>query len=283
MSHYAVSVKPPTVIPVPAATLVLLRDRPAGGFARGAGGFARGAGGFEILLMQRHAKSKFAAGDFVFPGGKLTREDNPPDAIHWCAGLDAATAAKTLALEDTELAVAHWIGVIRETFEEVGVLLATSADGGPARVSAAMLTACRRACQADNRAFWELVKREDLRLATDRLVYFAHWITPDGNPLRFDTRFFAAPMPADQTPTGDDKEVTDLRWLAPAEALDAQKRGEISLRNPTVRNLMLFTDATSAADALARLRGRTVRTIAPRVIIGQDGARRVLMPGDPDY
>jgi 8-oxo-dGTP pyrophosphatase MutT (NUDIX family) len=269
VSHYAVSVKPPIVIPVPAATLVLLRDR--------------AAGGFEILLMQRHAKSKFAAGDFVFPGGKLTREDNPPDAIRWCTGLGAATAAKTLALEDTELAVAHWIGVIRETFEEVGVLLATSASGGPARVSAATLSACRRACQADNRAFWELVKQEDLRLATDRLVYFAHWITPEGSPLRFDTRFFAAPMPADQTPTGDDKEVTDLRWLGAAEALDAQKRGEISLRNPTVRNLMLFADATSGADALQRLRGRTITTIAPRVVFGPDGTRRILMPGDPEY
>ena len=269
MSHYAVSVKPPAVIPVPAATLVLLRDR--------------AVGGFDILLMQRHAKSKFAAGDFVFPGGKLTREDNPPDALRWCNGLDPATAAKTLALEDTELAVAHWIGVIRETFEEVGVLLATAADGGAARVPPSTLTACRRACQADNRAFWELVKREDLRLATDRLVYFAHWITPEGNPLRFDTRFFAAPMPTEQTPTGDDKEVTDLRWLAPAEALDAQQRGEISLRNPTIRNLMLFTDAASAADALARLRGRTVRTIAPRVVFGPDGARRILMPGDPEY
>jgi 8-oxo-dGTP pyrophosphatase MutT (NUDIX family) len=269
VSHYAVSVKLPTVIPVPAATLVLLRDR--------------SAGGFDILLMQRHAKSKFAAGDFVFPGGKLTREDNPPDAIRWCTGLDAATAAKTLALDDTDLAVAHWIGVIRETFEEVGVLLATSADGGPARVPASTLSACRRACQADNRAFWELVKQEDLRLATDRLVYFAHWITPDGNPLRFDTRFFAAPMPSDQTPTGDDKEVIDLRWLAPGEALAAHKRGEISLRNPTVRNLMLFTEATSAADALSQLRGRAVTTIAPRVIVGPDGARRILMPGDPGY
>ena len=269
MSHYAVSVKPPSVIPVPAATLVLLRDR--------------APGVVEILLMQRHAKSKFAAGDFVFPGGKLTREDNPPDAIRWCTGLDVAGAAKTLALEDTELAVAHWIGVIRETFEEVGVLLATSATGGPAHVSPDTLRACRLACQADNRAFWQLVKQEDLRLATDRLVYFAHWITPDGNPLRFDTRFFAAPMPADQTPTGDDKEVTDLRWLAPREALEAHARGALSLRNPTVRNLMLFAEATSVSDALARVRGRTVTTIAPRVVIGSDGARRILMPGDPEY
>jgi 8-oxo-dGTP pyrophosphatase MutT (NUDIX family) len=269
VAHYGVPVKPSGVIPVPAATLVLLRDR--------------AAGGFDILLMQRHAKSKFAAGDFVFPGGKLTREDNPPDAIRWCTGLDAQSAAKTLGLQDTELALAHWIGVIRETFEEVGVLLATGVDGGAPRVPADRLRQCRSACQTDNRAFWELVKGENLRLATDRLVYFAHWITPDGNPLRFDTRFFAAPMPPEQTPTGDDKEVTDLRWLAPDEALDAQKRGEISLRNPTIRNLMLFTDATSTGDALARLRGCTVTTIAPRVTWLPDGTRRILMPGDPEY
>jgi 8-oxo-dGTP pyrophosphatase MutT (NUDIX family) len=267
VAHYGVPVK--AIVPVPAATLVLLRDR--------------SAGGFDILLMERHAKSKFAAGDYVFPGGKLTSDDNPPDALRWCAGLDAAAAAKTLDLADANLAVAHWIGVIRETFEEVGVLLATAADGGPARIAAGRLAECRSACQADNRAFWELVKGENLKLATDRLVYFAHWITPEGQPLRFDTRFFAAPMPPDQSPTGDGKEVTDLRWLAPDEALDAQKRGEISLRNPTIKNLMLFTEATSGADALARLRGRTVTTIAPRVLMLPDGTRRVLMPGDPGY
>ncbi len=269
MAHYGVPVKPPGVVPVPAATLVLLRDR--------------SAGGFDILLMRRHAKSKFAAGDYVFPGGKLTADDNPPDAIRWCAGLDPAGAAKALALADPALAVAHWIGVIRETFEEVGVLLATAADGRPARVPDDRLRRCRSACQADNRAFWELVKGEDLRLATHRLVYFAHWITPDIQPLRFDTRFFAAPMPSDQTPTGDDKEVTDLRWLAPAEALTAQERGEISLRNPTIKNLMLFTEAGSASDALARLRGRPVTTIRPRVILLPDGTRRILNPGDPGY
>src|SRR5439155_15468042 len=107
------------------------------------------------------------------------------------------------------------------------------------------LSACRRACQADNRAFWELVKQEELRLATDRLAYFAHWITPEGNPLRFDTRFFAAPMPPEQMPTGDDKEVTDLRWLAPAEALHAQQRRRTPLRNPTRPQRLLFTAATS--------------------------------------
>jgi 8-oxo-dGTP pyrophosphatase MutT (NUDIX family) len=269
VSHYVVPVKPP-VVPAPAATLVLLRDRDAGGF--------------DVLLMQRHHKSKFAAGDFVFPGGKLEVDDNPEDAVRWCTAMDLAGAARILGLEDAPAtALAYWVGAIRETFEEAGVLLATTADGGPIRLPPARVADYRRAIQADNRAFWAMIRDEKLLLATDRLVYFAHWITPDDMPLRFDTRFFAAPMPPGQDAVGDDHEMISLRWLSPREALDAQTRGEISLRNPTVRNLMLLEGAGSAADALARLRGRAVVTIRPRVIVDESGKRQVLNPGDPGY
>jgi 8-oxo-dGTP pyrophosphatase MutT (NUDIX family) len=268
VSHYAVPVKQP-VVPSPAATLVLLRDR--------------AAGGFEILLMQRHHASKFAAGDFVFPGGKLEVDDNPEDAVRWCAGLDLAGAARTLGLERApETALAYWIGAIRETFEEAGVLLATAADGGPVRLPVARVAEYRRAIQTDNRAFWSMVKSEKLILATDRLVYFAHWVTPAGLPLRFDTRFFAAPMPEGQEARGDDHEMISLRWLAPREALDAHARGELSLRNPTVRNLMLL-DGDSTAAALARLHGREVTMIQPKVVFDADGKRRVFNPDDPGY
>jgi 8-oxo-dGTP pyrophosphatase MutT (NUDIX family) len=268
VAHYAVPVKQP-VVPAPAATLVLLRDR--------------SAGGFDVLLMQRHHASKFAAGDFVFPGGKLEVDDNPEDAVQWCTGLDLASAARTLGLEQAPAAaLAYWVGAIRETFEEAGVLLATTADGGPVRLPAARVADYRRAIQADNRAFWSMIKTEKLRLATDRLVYFAHWITPQGLPLRFDTRFFAAPMPEGQEAVGDDHEMISLRWLAPREAIDAQARGELSLRNPTVRNLMLM-EGTSASAALERLRGREVTTIRPKVVFDEHGKRRVFNPGDPGY
>ena len=268
MSHYAVPVKQP-VVPAPAATVVLLRDR--------------AAGGFEVLLMERHQASKFAAGDFVFPGGKLEVDDNPEDAVRWCAGLDLAGAARTLGLEQAPTtALGYWIGAIRETFEEAGVLLATTAEGRPVRLPASRVADYRRAIQADNRAFWSMIKAEKLLLATDRLVYFAHWVTPEGLPLRFDTRFFAAPMPDGQAALGDDHEMVSLRWLAPREALDAQARGEISLRNPTVRNLMLL-DGASAAGALDRLRGREVTMIRPKVVFDDNGKRRVFNPGDPGY
>ena len=269
MAHYLVPVKPPPVTPVPAATLVLLRNRPAGGF--------------EILLIRRHSASKFAAGDFVFPGGRIEADDAPDGVAALCRGLDTATAARALRLETPpNAALGHWVGVIRETFEEVGILLAYAADGRPVRLDDGQHAAYRRACQRDHRAFLDMIRAERLTLATDRVVYFAHWITPEVQPLRFDTRFFATDMPAVSAAVADEHEITEVRWLTPREALDANGRGELSLRNPTIKNLELFDGAPSAAAALERLRGREIRAILPRVIF-EGGERRVLNPGDPGY
>jgi 8-oxo-dGTP pyrophosphatase MutT (NUDIX family) len=263
-----VSVKPSPVVPAPSATIVLLRDRPAGGI--------------EILLIQRHRASKFAAGDHVFPGGKIEVADHPDDAARWCAGLDRDEASRVLGATDgTRTALAHWTGAIREAFEEVGVLLAVDAAGRP--VEPAKLAEYRRACQRDHRVFWDMVRSEELTLATDRLAYFAHWITPEENPLRFDVRFFAAPMPEGQEAEADEREIVGVRWLSPREAVDAQSRGEISLRRPTVANLRIFEGARSVADALASLAGRDIPTIRPRVITGPDGQPRALLPGDPGW
>ncbi len=263
------SVKPSPVTPVPAATLVLLRDRPAGGF--------------ETLLIQRHQASRFAGGDFVFPGGKVEPEDHPPDVAAWCTGPAPAEAARLLGLDgDPTIALGYWIAAIREAFEEAGVLLACAAGGGPVRTGTPRFAAYRRGCQRDHRTFWQMVRGEGLRLATDRLTYFAHWITPEEHPLRFDTRFFAAEMPPGQEATPDGREIVAVRWLAPAEALDARERGALSLRLPTARSLALFDGAGSAAEALGRLVGRPVPTIRPRLVV-EGGRPRAILPGEPGY
>lgn len=262
-------VKPSPAVPVPAATVVLLRDRPGGGL--------------ETLLIQRHRASRFAAGDFVFPGGRVEAGDVPAGAADWCAGLDEATAARVLGLDGAPgAALGHWIGAIREAFEEVGILFAYGPDGGPPGLGAARLDRWRRACQASSGAFWEMLRAEGLRLATDRLVYFAHWITPEEQPLRFDTRFFAAEIPPGQEASADEREIVAVQWLAPGEALDAHARGEIPLRLPTVKNLMLFDGAASVAQALGRLAGREIRPIRPRLVT-EGGRPRALLPGDPGW
>ena len=262
----------PTPVPsLPAATLLLLRDRPEGGV--------------EVLLIQRHAKSRFAAGDFVFPGGKIDIHDMPEDAVAWCVGLTPEEARARLGnVASGRAALGHWVGAIREAFEEVGILLAYGPGGSLLRLSGqarARFEAYRRACQRDGSAFWKMLKQERLRLATDRLVYFAHWITPEENPIRFDTRFFAAEAPPEQEAIADDQEIVAVRWLSPAEALKARQRGEISLRFPTIKNLGFVKDRTAAA-VLASLDGRSVPTIRPRVI-GEGPDRKVLLPGDPGW
>jgi 8-oxo-dGTP pyrophosphatase MutT (NUDIX family) len=262
----------PVVNPSSAATLVLLRDRPDGEV--------------ETLLVKRHGRSRFAGGDYVFAGGKVEADDMPADAEQFCHRLGAAEASRRLGggLPPRD-ALGFWVGAIREAFEEVGLLLAYRQDGTPLAFDPEereRFAAHRAACQVSNRAFFDLLRTERLTLATDRLVYFAHWITPEENPIRFDTRFFAAPAPAGQSPDPDGKEIVDLRWFTPVEAFAARERGEISLRLPTMKNLELLADGATAAAVLDALGTRPVRTIRPRVLI-VDGNPVPVLPGDPRW
>jgi 8-oxo-dGTP pyrophosphatase MutT (NUDIX family) len=259
------------VTPSPAATLVLLRDRPGGSL--------------ETLLVQRHTKSKFAAGDYVFAGGKIEADDVPPDAERFCRGLTADAAAARLGVPAPREALGYWIGAIREAFEEVGMLLAYDASGAPLRLDGERrerFAGYRADCQAANAAFFDMLRAERLVLATDQLAYFAHWITPEEQPIRFDTRFFAAPAPPGQSPEADGHEIIDLRWLSPAEARAAFARKEITLRTPTLKNLELVGAYATVADAVAGLGQREVPTIRPR-ILQVDGKPVPVLPGDPRW
>lgn len=270
------------VRPSPAATLVFLRD---------------GASGVEVLLIQRHARSKFAAGDYVFAGGKIEADEAPADAERFCRGLRADEAAERLgASVSPREALGYWIGAIREAFEEVGMLLAQGADGPIVQFTPdnrERFGAHRAACQVAHPAFFAMLRGEGLHLATDRLAYFAHWITPEENPIRFDTRFFAALAPTDQEAAADGREIVNVRWLTPAVALDALRRKEISLRTPTIKNLEIIDaaarpggaadrTAASAAEVVAALRGRSVPTIRPRVL-QVEGRPLAVLPGDPRW
>jgi hypothetical protein len=127
-----------------------------------------------------------------------------------------------------------------------------------------------------------MLRAEDLTLATDRLTYFAHWITPEEQPLRFDTRFFGAVAPP-QDPMVDGHEIVALRWLTPDEAMEAFKRKDITLRLRTIKNLELVqSGGTRADEILGALRGRPVPTIRPRVL-QVDGKPVPVLPGDPRW
>jgi 8-oxo-dGTP pyrophosphatase MutT (NUDIX family) len=135
-----------------------------------------------------------------------------------------------------------------------------------------------RAC-----ALRELAEEAGIELeAGEELVPFTRWITPEVISTRFDAWFFLALAPAHTPPRPDGIETTEARWFRPAEALEAQRTGELLLSFPTQTQLGWLAEFRTSDEAIAAYRGRTVEPILPRVIA--EGAEpRVVLPGDPDY
>ena len=108
-----------------------------------------------------------------------------------------------------------------------------------------------RAC-----AVRELREEAAIALAEDvELIPWSRWITPDGGPIRFDTRFYVALAPAHAPPQADGAETTDARWFSPAMALERHRAGEMSLVFPTIRHLEELLPAAQRAEVgiLARV------------------------------
>lgn len=254
------------VTPLPAATVTLIRDS---------------AGGLEVLLLQRSFRSGFMPGVHVFPGGGLDPADESPEAHDRSTGPDDIEASRVLGVAHGGLS--YWIAAIREAFEEAGILLAYATGGSIVNLggkTAERYRAHRRDLDQGRKGLGEIAHEEDLRLATDRLVYFSHWITPVGAPRRYDTRFFLAAAPEHQVAEHDNREAIDHAWMRPVEALDRYRRHDIKLRTPTIKTLELFTQFADAEGLTAALRAQAhVPALLPR--ISKDG--RNLLPGDPGY
>ena len=257
----------PPVVPRPAATITIVRDL---------------TDGFEVLMMQRNLNSGFMAGAYVFPGGGIDDEDRDPALYALCMGVDDAEASRRLGVERDGLA--YWVGAIRECFEEAGLLLCYDRTGRPLGLDdpalASRFAAHRDALNAGALSFVEFCRIEDLRLASDRLTYFSHWITPVGAPRRYDTRFFAAVAPVGQEPLHDAKELIDTVWVRPQEALQRHRDGTLSLRTPTIATLRQL-GASANSDALMQALGaqKDIRAVLP--VIGDDGGR--ILPGEAGY
>jgi 8-oxo-dGTP pyrophosphatase MutT (NUDIX family) len=257
----------PVVPALPAATVTLVRDAPDG---------------LEVLLLQRNYRSGFMPGVFLFPGGALDPEDASDAVAARCAGIDDAGSSAVLGLPEGGLA--YWTAAIRESFEEAGVLLAYDDAGELVNPGASerieRFEDYRRRLNAGEPCLHEMLEREGLRLAADRLTYFGHWITPVTAPRRYDTRFFAAIAPEGQEALPDNVEAIHHLWVNPATALERNRAGRFGMRTPTIRTLEQFAQHHTAETLIAALRRQPiVRAVLPR--IGPDG--RALLPGDPGY
>jgi 8-oxo-dGTP pyrophosphatase MutT (NUDIX family) len=259
--------RPPT--PQEAAAIIVTRDVSAG---------------VEVLLLQRHPKSRFSPGAFAFPGGRLETADAAPGIETRCRGLARTDAARQLRdVEPPERAIGFWVTALRELFEEAGMLLAYGPDGRPlGRAALEDLRAERPRCREESAAFGRLLAERDLVLATDHVGYWAHWITPEERPIRYDTRFFVAAAWADQVADPDGLEMVAARWIRPDDALVEHAAGDFVLPLPTQRILASLAEHGDVGAILAAVGGRDIRSIRPRIVRDATG-ERVLLPDDPDW
>jgi 8-oxo-dGTP pyrophosphatase MutT (NUDIX family) len=251
------------VAPRPASTVLLLRE-------------SSRAGEIEVFMMVRHYEIDFNAGALVFPGGSVDKGDREIIAN---PGLYSGGEA----LDDASLSFR--IAAIRETFEESGILLARP-NGSKSLVDAKRAgeieSASRAALCEGKTTFQKVLGDNGVVLALDELVPYAHWITPEGAPKRFDTWFFLAAAPPAQLGGHDGKESTDSIWLSPREALAGSESGRFKLPFPTTRNLIRLGKQNSVKAALDDSRGKPVVTVMP-VMTKLNGGRQLRIPLEAGY
>jgi 8-oxo-dGTP pyrophosphatase MutT (NUDIX family) len=235
----------PVATPLSAATILLLRDAPEG---------------LEVFMVKRHHQIDFVSGALVFPGGKVEPGDSDERLDEFCDGGEGwARPMRAFAA-----------AAIREAFEESGILLARDATGAfadAARMTA--LHAYRAALEKRETSLLDMLRGEGLRLAFDGLVPFAHWITPENMPKRFDTHFFVAASPAGQAGSHDGRESVDSLWIAPEAAIADRKKWNVIF--PTKLNLLKLAKSGTVDEALAQARADTVLTVTPWVEDGPQG------------
>jgi recombination protein RecT len=191
------------VVPRPAATVLLLRDAP---------------GGLELLMTRRSASASFAPGAYVFPGGAIDAAD-----------AQAHDLAERRPSQD-DLRLTQAIAAIRESFEELGVLLARHTDGRAA-------TPQDVARLDRHQPFFDQCRAHGLRLAAGEVYVLAHWTTDRDLPRRFEVPFLVARMPAAQVPVPDEAEQFEPAWVRPADALARHRDGGFFMIFPTIRTL----------------------------------------------
>lgn len=190
--------------------------------------------GFEVLLGRRPRNQAFG-GAWVFPGGVVDPEDHERE-LTGIEGPDAPWRAAAL----------------REVAEEVGIFLTD-----PAVTSDTVL---------EGRAVHQHVRASGAAWRHDRLSYLSNWVTPEGLPKRFDTRFFLAVLETENLgPISDELEVVD--WMSPQAALRRHEDDEIELILPTIAHLRMLLPFSTAdeADRFARSQDH-VDPVQPRIV-----------------
>ena len=260
-------------IPKKATTVILLRDiKPMG---------------FEVFLLKRHEKSSFMGGNFVYPGGRVDREDGSLELCSFSKGMTFEKAQNILGgTISPEESFAHWIAGVRELFEEAGILFAYDQKGNLFQIKSQeeqeKFSNYRAHLQKGKINICQMVQEEKLLFALDQIHYYAHWITPEARSERFDTRFFLSRYPSGQEASHDRKETTAGVWLTPQKALEENLKGEVMLSPPTLKTLEDLSRFVSIEEVLKSLKGKDIRPILP-ILTKISSGPLIIFPWDPEY
>jgi 8-oxo-dGTP pyrophosphatase MutT (NUDIX family) len=251
------------IVPRDSATVIVLREAPAG---------------LEVFMLERHIRSDFAGGAYVFPGGTVDATDRDPALAGVVDGwLEIAERTG----EDPDEARALAVCAIRETFEEAGILLARHSDGKPVQLDDPGWADRRRALANREIDAVTLAKETGIRYAADLLRFWQRWVTPVFAPRRYDTRFFVAVMPDGQSPLHDDVETTASTWVRPADAIARGRSGELVIIFPTRKTLESFDGLGTTAAVFDAAVFRSTDAVLPRFVF-EGGRGLVYLPGDPN-
>jgi 8-oxo-dGTP pyrophosphatase MutT (NUDIX family) len=253
-----------------ASTVMLIRDLPAG------------MPGLEVFMVRRVVQSEFMPDVYVFPGGSVSMDDcSAEETPGLCAQVPSSPDIDPQGR--TALGTGTRAAAIRELFEEANVLLAYH-DGLLLAIDlphAERFAAYRQAFNQRQGSLLEMARRERLVLATDQLVYCAHWITPEGLPKRYDTHFFLAKAPAQQEAIYDQLETSDGVWIEPKTALERFAAGTFPIAFPTYHQLRALSVFSSTEEALHTAALNPIATQQPR-LKEVDGVPHVYLPGEPE-
>lgn len=262
---------PAAVVVRNAATVLILDERPD----------------LHVLMLKRNARSVFVGDMWVFPGGAVDPDDGTPEADAVVAGRTDAECSAELGIDAG--GIAYWVAVLRETFEEAGVLIAR--DGPDGEIIdfndpevAARFVAHRDVVNATESVFVDVITNEELALNGAGVHYVANWVTPLGPPRRYDTRFFVTAMPSGQVPLHDNDEAVNHEWVRAADALAASEAGEMVMMTPTLSMLQRLATFSTLEEALASASAADTSVDEQiRIRFNVEGHRRIAYPADADY
>ncbi len=241
-----------TVPILPASTMILIDDRPD----------------LQVLMLLRNNSSGFVADHTIFPGGAIEEDDKNYIWDDLVVGLTKEEAKTQLRTDDAR---SFWIAAIRETIEEVGVLVGTHENE---------LLEDRELIEEGSENFSDVISQREISLDLSDIEPISRWVTPMGGTRRYDTYFFVAQPFTSVTPQVDGKEAVEAFWIAPSEALKKWELGEMTMISPTLATLRQLESYENSDEVFTALDSKL---FPENIRIVDESKALPLFPNDDNY